>query len=168
MSGGRRGQPSLGSAARRRRRTGGCSRPWRLGVRRRRPRPPRGRDQTVSGTRGAQRRGQIDDYLVSVKLAIRSSLTRVLFTPKGALQKARRSEGTVDGGGPCQLDRPPSKVSGIPFLREAVFVVPLLVLQRRFLKSVCFGRKSLHGRHVNKAVKSVDRSHEEVLKGLFL
>ena len=71
--GGHRRWPILGSAARRSRRPGGCYRPWRPGGRRQRPRPPRGRDPTVPGTRGSQRRGQIDDYLASVKLAISSS-----------------------------------------------------------------------------------------------
>ena len=53
---GRRRQPTPGSVARRRRRTGGCCQPWRPGCRRRRPRPPRGRDRTVPGTSGAQGR----------------------------------------------------------------------------------------------------------------
>ena len=73
VSDGRGGQPKLGTAARRKRITGGCPWPERTIGRRLRPQPPRGRNQTVTGTRGAQRRGQIDDYLVSVKLALRSS-----------------------------------------------------------------------------------------------
>ena len=81
VSDGRRGQPKPGTAARRKRRTVGCSQPGRPGVRRLRPQPPRGRDQTVPGTRGAQRQGQINDYLASVKLSIRSSLSRALLTP---------------------------------------------------------------------------------------